>query len=1181
MPPFKEFANLYKPTMNRLLAFKKQKVPSAAADSDTSDKRLWRRKRPTPEQPKIEPKPVVNTVLPPSEQFRTSLIMPNLSARFSMLREQDDPTSVIGKASDDSVLQPKRKSRLIDFGAAGGALGDIAEVSSIIESIGTNVSAPRKTSYTYGEKTPTKKKHSSVEESIMNRARGDLGLAQGNISPRRSPRNSPRKNTPRKKSLDLLNGEPPRMSPFKQYRQVEKQHEVRHDLEEFKRQYKMNDDSWTRVVLASPKLSFEEKRKQRHSAESATASLSSAPTASSPLSMSMLTMTETPATTARSSPAIPYMQATDTATHSQPEPELQRKQSQRVYGESLGKHTFEQRSAALTRLTSVRRNPSVLQRAPGTNNLLADVGNNEENKNARPQLAKLTTFDSFRRPRENDPTTEEPTSPMLQSPPLSPFDEMAEEVNPLYNMMNINDRGKATAMGLFQKPDKFDERQYLQRQMSLMQQQRTKRKSALPLSPRKATFPGKNGSPAKSPRRFKTTRPRGATDASDRSWTAGSDDAFDVVSEEKENDNLKQIDSANETIQVWQSIPETVEEVAETEGTLPNAKRTQGQQQLPKPAPLPPLITHQNEESPSSSTHPALRSMNNNIRARRNGWSPDRLLAAKSASPRDEVEQHDWQSTNDENADPIDNPKSPKLFELKGMVRSHLRQQSDASTIFPTKGHVPSMYMSAWDSSSDLEKLIGSGKIGNNHSSSHLSVRPSPLSSKSPKNVTLRALISQEEVKTKSPRLDGDSRQHTRGGSSETQHERRAFADELAQRQKTIQENLKIKVENESRANSPAATNRSPLDLPLKPFAMLRAKASRESLIPLKTQDSNSKGNRWVDMSAGETNAVKPGDKDAGREPLSPGIGRTLHSKLKPADETAPVVKKASAIKKEVVPEVKIITHHDKPRPSKDSSRSATSAASTTKEELTASTTNSSTRTAASSEKGRTSADSQIEETSLPPALAATAPTPPPKPTTLSPVPKPNPPLALHPTTLPPIPTKNPSPSSAARPSPPAKPSPPSLPQAPAPTPTALPHSSLLRRRAHAYAHQLQPRKADNSSSQPHIRKADISNPIALLASTFPGDVVALPEGASLKNGMRGSGDFEDVVLAARGGYTYTNTAGSGVGRPSAGGRSASADVVVAAEKDKRSGYAKGFERSFLARVGRSVSANKERRQVS
>src|SRR4051794_7732711 len=67
------------------------------------------------------------TVLPPTDNFRTSLLMPNLSARFSMLREQDDPTTKIGKASDDSVLFSRRGSR---FQSHNG-LSDIAEVESI------------------------------------------------------------------------------------------------------------------------------------------------------------------------------------------------------------------------------------------------------------------------------------------------------------------------------------------------------------------------------------------------------------------------------------------------------------------------------------------------------------------------------------------------------------------------------------------------------------------------------------------------------------------------------------------------------------------------------------------------------------------------------------------------------------------------------------------------------------------------------------------------------------------------------------------------------------------------------------------------------------------------------------------------------------------------------------------
>jgi hypothetical protein len=55
--------------------------------------------------------------------------MPGLSARFSMLKEQDDPNSLLGKASDDSVLFPKRASRLNLF--THNPLADIAETESL------------------------------------------------------------------------------------------------------------------------------------------------------------------------------------------------------------------------------------------------------------------------------------------------------------------------------------------------------------------------------------------------------------------------------------------------------------------------------------------------------------------------------------------------------------------------------------------------------------------------------------------------------------------------------------------------------------------------------------------------------------------------------------------------------------------------------------------------------------------------------------------------------------------------------------------------------------------------------------------------------------------------------------------------------------------------------------------
>ncbi|KAH8899796.1 hypothetical protein GQ53DRAFT_202099 [Thozetella sp. PMI_491] len=109
--------------MNRFRNKKKGKD-----DGDDSSSGFFRRNKKSAEEPKLEIN--LDTALPSEDDFRTSLLMTNLSARFSMLREQDDPNTKIGKASDDSVLFPKRQSRMMDYGFSGG-LHDIAEVESI------------------------------------------------------------------------------------------------------------------------------------------------------------------------------------------------------------------------------------------------------------------------------------------------------------------------------------------------------------------------------------------------------------------------------------------------------------------------------------------------------------------------------------------------------------------------------------------------------------------------------------------------------------------------------------------------------------------------------------------------------------------------------------------------------------------------------------------------------------------------------------------------------------------------------------------------------------------------------------------------------------------------------------------------------------------------------------------
>ncbi|CAK7229379.1 hypothetical protein SCUCBS95973_007201 [Sporothrix curviconia] len=146
--------------MNRFRTKKKVKEEAAAstgrASSDEQHSFMgFRRKQKAPEEEK--PQIDITNVLPPSDDFRTSLLMTGLSARFSMLREQDDPNTKIGKALDDSVLYPKRQSKLMDFGFRG--LDDIAEVESI------RAPAPFMRTNSFASDTD------SLQDSIMNRTR--------------------------------------------------------------------------------------------------------------------------------------------------------------------------------------------------------------------------------------------------------------------------------------------------------------------------------------------------------------------------------------------------------------------------------------------------------------------------------------------------------------------------------------------------------------------------------------------------------------------------------------------------------------------------------------------------------------------------------------------------------------------------------------------------------------------------------------------------------------------------------------------------------------------------------------------------------------------------------------------------------------------------------------------------
>jgi hypothetical protein len=132
-------------------------APRPSVDSETSSPfRMFGRKKSQDDGAK--PELDLSTALPSNDDFRTSLLMTGLSARFSMLREQDDPNTKVGKASDDSVLYPNRQSRMADFGF-GNPLQDIAEVDSI--------RAP----YARADSFHSSDDGASVTTSIMNRGK--------------------------------------------------------------------------------------------------------------------------------------------------------------------------------------------------------------------------------------------------------------------------------------------------------------------------------------------------------------------------------------------------------------------------------------------------------------------------------------------------------------------------------------------------------------------------------------------------------------------------------------------------------------------------------------------------------------------------------------------------------------------------------------------------------------------------------------------------------------------------------------------------------------------------------------------------------------------------------------------------------------------------------------------------
>ncbi|KAK4199259.1 hypothetical protein QBC40DRAFT_84670 [Triangularia verruculosa] len=447
--------------MNRFRTKKKQKEveSSTARSSEDSEQSSLPfrgfRSRKKVQQEETKPEFDLATALPSTDDFRTSLLMSNLSARFSMLREQDDPNTKIGKASDDSVLYPKRQSRMADFGFSGGAgLADIAEVESIRAA-------------TFARKDSFASDDTEMKAGVMNRAKPLEGnnLFGGRQKVYKIPTGS-------KAAAGGLGGralydDDVPMSAFQKWRQAERERSLeRGDTES----EQPEEDSEPMRSTSPPPSTYNQKRETSSTMSSASNAARNSTAATSITSQTASSVKDSQGSTTTTSNSGPVTRA------------------RRLYEQGLTQDLQEQQSSALSRLDTMTRHRPFGTRTP-------DLGSTPSPSTAfaldrsvserRAMLAKasapnLRTPNSFNTPSpvgSNNPVVKAPTQPEPKpnfgaAPPLSPpISETGEQsILPI----QPNDVGKATALGMFQKPSQpYDESTYAQRQIQLQQGRET------------------------------------------------------------------------------------------------------------------------------------------------------------------------------------------------------------------------------------------------------------------------------------------------------------------------------------------------------------------------------------------------------------------------------------------------------------------------------------------------------------------------------------------------------------------------------------------------------------------------------------------------------------------------------------------------------------------------------------
>ncbi|KAL7802272.1 hypothetical protein V8C44DRAFT_296602 [Trichoderma aethiopicum] len=746
--------------------------PSMESES-SSPFRMFGKKKGQNEEAK--PELDISSALPSTDDFRTSLLMTGLSARFSMLREQDDPTTKVGKASDDSVLFPRGQSNW-----NLGGLQDIAEVESI-----RSPSISRLEPFNIDD-----------SGSVMNRAKPVDGntLFGGRQKVYRLPANGAGAGKDGPMSSRTLLEDDVGMSAFQKWRLAEKERQMAEG----------GDSSSYEAADLEPRSESQSEPLQESQSELLSESRSETSRrreTSSTVSSAAARYSTATSVTSQGAPSVRDSQFTSSTSSSSAERSVLR--TRRLYEQGLSRDIQDQQSSAMSRMDHLSKGRPFASALPDGVSPTASVFG-DRILERRPILAKASAPNlRSLTPSATNSAAASPSETGSRFPaaglsktnfavaPISPPMSEPEE----HPMLAIqpNDRGKATAMGVFERPaEKYDDSTYAQRQLQLQQGRDTpvNRHRSMESSI-SATSDLKSSS---------TTQPDKVDPAAAKAVAPEDPPSF---------------------------FDDSEDDSSMLSGVLNSIK-----------SPNPSLSV----ERPNDGDHPAFKGSATPAPL---SLGPRGLAGSLSAAPSPVP------------AAPLDSPTLGPTTGLSGMVRAHLRSDSNASSIYPMPEEDSEPAKAQSGPSLDHDRSPGSAR-----STTH----GRPPMSRSPSR--------------------------PRASNEDEQKEEDAFARHLADGARRVREKLGSMVDAEMDRPSPMTPSASESSRDVPPprtnaLGILKSKSSHTSLFDRHARDQSQPRSMKMVMSSASNGSLPPSRRGSTEAADDSRRGRSTQARERPSDEGA------------------------------------------------------------------------------------------------------------------------------------------------------------------------------------------------------------------------------------------------------------------------------------------------------